>query len=371
MRVTCNRQDLLSAFQMVSGVVPARSTKPILLNVKLVATPEGATLLATDLEVGIRCKVAGLVVHDPGQLVLPMARVSAILRESSDEQLEMETDESRLQIRGQRSRFNLATESALEFPEVPDFEESEYHKVSGGLLRTLIRRTVFSTDVESTRYALNGLLVELEGNRVSLIGTDGRRLAVMRGSATAVGNHSTKDFTPVVPAKAMNLIDRNLQGQEAEEVQLALRPNRIMVRCAGAVVSSRLVEGRFPRYQEVFPGRFESKVVVNVRDFLQSVKQAAIVTNEESRGVDFSFGDGKLTLVAEAAEVGQSQVELPVSYDGKPVTITFNPRYLIDMLRVLNEESTIALELIDDKSAAVFRTDDGYTYVVMPLTRER
>src|SRR5439155_23881747 len=140
--------------------------------------------------------------------------------------------------------------------------------------------------------------------------------------------------------------------QEAEELQLALRPNKLVVRCAGTVIYSRLVEGRFPRYQEVFPGRFESKVVVNVRDFLQSVKQAAIVTNEESRGVDFTYSDGKLTLVAEAAEVGQSQVELPISYDGKPVTITFNPRYLIDMLRVLNEESTITLELIDDKSAA-------------------
>src|SRR5437870_6595579 len=100
MRVTCNREDLLSAFQMVSGVVPARSRKPILLNVTLIARPDGAVLLATDLEVGIRCNVAGLVVHEPGELVLPMARVSAILRESSDAQLDMETDESRLQIRG-------------------------------------------------------------------------------------------------------------------------------------------------------------------------------------------------------------------------------------------------------------------------------
>jgi DNA polymerase III subunit beta len=112
-------------------------------------------------------------------------------------------------------------------------------------------------------------------------------------------------------------------------------------------------------------------VPLNVRDLLQATRQAAIVTSEESRGVDFTFSEGKLTLAAQAAEVGQSQVELPVSYDGKELTITFDPRYLIDMLRVLNEESNITVDLIDHQSAAVFKTDDGYTYIVMPLTRDR
>jgi DNA polymerase-3 subunit beta len=234
----------------------------------------------------------------------------------------------------------------------------------------MIRRTVFATDVESTRYALNGLLVEVEGNRLSLVGTDGRRLAVVRGTGTSVGGHNTADFTPVVPTKAMNLIDRSLQSEE-EEVNLALQPNKVVVRTRRAVISSRLVEGRFPRYQEVFPSRSDVTVSLNVRDLLQATRQAAIVTSEESRGVDFAFGDGKLTLTAHAAEVGQSQVELPISFDAKELTITFDPRYLIDMLRVLNEESNVTLDLIDHQSAAVFKTDDGYSYIVMPLTRDK
>jgi DNA polymerase-3 subunit beta len=355
---------------MVSGVVPARSPKPILLNVKFVAAKDSAVLLATDLEVGIRCTVPGVDVGSHGEVVLPTARMLAILRESSDATLEIETDENQTAVRGQRSRFKLTSESPQDFPEVPSFTDEKYHTVPSTLLRTMIRRTVFATDVESTRYALNGLLVELEGNRISLVGTDGRRLAVMRGTGTAVGGHSTKDFTPVVPSKAMNLIDRTLQTDE-EEVRVALHPNKVVVRTQRAVISSRLVEGRFPRYQEVFPSRSEVTVPLNVRDLLQATRQAAIVTSEESRGVDFTFAAGKLTLASQAAEVGQSQVELPVSYDNKELTITFDPRYLIDMLRVLNEESNITLDLIDHQSAAVFKTDDGYTYIVMPLTRDR
>jgi DNA polymerase-3 subunit beta len=370
MKATCNREDLLSAFQTVSGVVPARSPKPILLNVKLVAGKNGAVLLATDLEVGIRCTVEGVDVRSAGEVILPTQRMLSILRESTDAVLELESDETQTAVKGQRSRFKLTAESPQDFPEVPDFTEDKYHTVAGTLLRTMIRRTVFATDVESTRYALNGLLIELEGNRISLIGTDGRRLAVTRGTGTAVGGHNTKDFAPVVPSKAMNLLDRTLQPDD-EEVQMSLHPNKVVVRTKRAVISSRLVEGRFPRYQEVFPSRSEVTVPLNVRDLLQATRQAAIVTSEESRGVDFTFADGKLTLSGRSAEVGQSQVEMPVSYDAKEVTITFDPRYLTDMLRVLNEESNITLDLIDHQSAAVFKTDDGYTYIVMPLTRDR
>jgi DNA polymerase-3 subunit beta len=355
---------------MVSGVVPARSPKPILLSVKLVAGKDGAVLLATDLEVGIRCKVSGVDVRSAGEVVLPTARIVAILRESTDAVLEIETEENQTGIRGQRSRFKLAAESPADFPDVPDFVDEKYHEIPGTLLRTMIRRTVFATDVESTRYALNGLLVEIEGNRISLVGTDGRRLAVMRGMGKPVGGHNTKDFTPVVPSKAMNLLDRTLQTEE-EEVRMALSPNKVLVRTQRAVISSRLVEGRFPRYQEVFPSRSDVTVPLNVKDLLQATRQAAIVTSEESRGVDFAFSQGKLTLAAHAAEVGQSHVELPISYDAKEITITFDPRYLVDMLRVLNEESTVTLDLIDHQSAAVFKTEDGYTYIVMPLTRDR
>ena len=145
----------------------------------------------------------------------------------------------------------------------------------------------------------------------------------------------------------------------------------ILVRTESAVIYSRLVEGRFPRYQDVFPANIEVRIPLEVGQLRMAVEQASIVTSDESRGVDFQFSSGVLKLSSRAADVGSSHVDLPIAYDGKPVEITFDPRYLVDALRTLDDVIPITAELIDSKNAAVFKTSDHYTYVVMPLTRER
>lgn len=370
MKATCNRQKLLNAFQTAAAIIPARSPKPILQNVKLEVRKDETELLATDLEVGIRCKVFGVESAGPGEAVLPANKIISILRELTDEQITLESDAGTIVFRGERSEFKLPAASPDEFPDVPRFEAEKYHVVPAALLREMIRRTVFATDVESTRYALGGVLFELDEKGIKLIATDGRRLAFMQADAQVHEGHSTQGSTPVVPTKAMSLIERSLQG-ESTEVSLALVDNSILVRSEGSVISSVLLEGRFPRYQDVFPKATDTKIELVASPFLSVVRQAAIVTSDESRGVDFQFGKGLLTLKTSAADVGQSQIELPIAYDGENVEITFDPRYLIEFLRVLDPETTVTAELIDHESAAVFRTGDGYSYVVMPLTRER
>jgi len=145
----------------------------------------------------------------------------------------------------------------------------------------------------------------------------------------------------------------------------------VLMRTESAVIYSRLVEGRFPRYQDVFPTNVEVKIALEAGSLRVAVEQASIVTSEESRGVDFQFSTGVLRLISQSADVGSSHVELPISYEGKAVEITFDPRYLVDALKTLDDTTAITAELIDSKNAAVFKTDDRYTYVVMPLTRER
>jgi len=369
MKALCKREGLLAAFGMVGGVVPARSPKPILQNLKLVADPQsGSTLMATDLEVGIRHRVLGIAVDQAGSVILPTLRMSSILRTSLDDELAVEVDDDHLVVRGLHSEWKLPNESPELFPEVPDFGAETYHAVASADLRRLIRRTMFATDVESTRYALGGVLVELTPESMAMVGTDGRRLARMivsaQGDAAAVGQ-------PVIPVKALKLIERNLDDAEAQ-VHIAFQPGvSVLVRTDRAVIYSRLVEGRFPRYQDVFPNNVEVKVPLEAGSLLTVVEQASIVTSEESRGVDFTFSAGMLKLASEAADVGSSHVELPIDYNGKTVEITFDPRYLIDALKTLDPEARLTAELIDHKNAAVFRTDDHYTYVVMPLTRDR
>ncbi len=372
MRALCNREGLLTAFNMVSGVVPARSPKPILQNVKLtVDSDEGSVLMGTDLEVGIRHRVLGVKTEEPGSVILPTSRIGLILRSGRDEELMLETDDEHLVVRGTRSSFTLPLEDPNLYPEVPDFGANSYHVMTAGNLKKLIRRTVFATDLESARYALGGVLVELTPESLAMIGTDGRRLAKMVAAAEAENDPPAATGTPVIPVKALKLIERNLVDDDLL-VHLTIQSGTaVLVRTESAVIYSRLVEGRFPRYQDVFPASVEIKIPLEVGPLRLAVEQASIVTSDESRGVDFSFAAGALTLTSQAADVGSSKVDLPINYEGKTVEITFDPRYLLDALKTLEDGAEINAELIDAKNAAVFRTKDQYTYVVMPLTRDR
>src|SRR3954452_11564296 len=242
MKALCDRDRLLEAFGMVAGVVPARSPKPILQNVKLVADPgTGSTLMATDLEVGIRFRVLGVKVDRAGSVILPTQRVQSILRTSADAELALETDGDHLIIRGLHAEFRLPSEDPDLFPEVPDFAATNYHEVEAAALRALIRRTMFATDVESTRYALGGVLFELGPESITLVGTDGRRLAKMSAEAQAVGDPSPPAGSPVVPVKALRLIERNLDEQDPA-VHLAFQGGTsVLLRTEDAVIYSRLV----------------------------------------------------------------------------------------------------------------------------------
>src|SRR4051812_1605984 len=199
MKALCNREGLLAAFGMVSGVVPVRSPKPILQNIKLVADPdEGSVLMATDLEVGIRHRVLGVKVEQPGSAILPTQRVAQILRTSDDEELYLEGQGDHLIVRGRRSEFTLPSEDPSLYNEPPDFAATSYHVVAAADLRKLIRRTIFATDVESTRYALGGVLVELTADSITMVGTDGRRLARMMAGAEAENGAAPPTGSPVI-----------------------------------------------------------------------------------------------------------------------------------------------------------------------------
>ena len=370
MKIRCHRPSLAHAFQVVSGVVPARTPKDILKNVKLTVHDGSTTLIGTDQEVGIRCEVPGVEVESPGQTLLPTARVVSILRELTDDGVELELTGERVMIRAGRSEFTLAAEDADEFPDVAAFDAQQYHVVPSDVFQTGIRRTVPATDVESTRYALGGVLLELDAEKMTMVATDSRRLAVFTGPCRREGEAEAVESRPVIPSKAMTLIDRSID-EETEEVQVAVRGSDVLVKCGSSTIQSRLVEGRFPRYQDVIPTEWNAEVEVLAGPLYSAVRQAQIVTDEESRGVDFVFASDGLTLSSQAPDVGQSKIEIPISYGGEPLTITFDPRYIADFLRVLEPEAQVKLQLIDSESAAVFRCGDDFLYVVMPLARER
>ena len=209
--------------------------------------------------------------------------------------------------------------------------------------------------------------VRRERDQQALWDQSGRRLAMMEGAAVSQGGHDTKGQTHVVPTKAMQLLERNLADPE-EQVRVCLRPNDALFKTERAMIYSRLVEGRYPPYREVFPKKQTVKVPLVTGPFHAAVRQAAIMTDEESKKVVFSFAKKKLTLKAQGSETGRAKVELPVDYDGKGLDISFDPRFLTEMLRVLEPDAALTLELVDSASPALFRQGDNYSYVVMPLS---
>lgn len=370
MQLTCQRASLTSAFQTVAGVVPSRTTKDILKNVKLVVSGGKVTLIGTDSEIGLRCDVPDVVAETSGEALLPTARVLAVLRELSDDVVKLEVTSDAIWIRCGYSEFRLSAEDPADFPPVATFGDEEYFAINAATLRRLIRRTIFATDTESTRYALGGIQIEFTPERVTLAATDSRRLAVVSGECKVVGSAPLPATPPVVPSKAMTLIERSL-GEGEAEVQIAIHQNDIAVRSGGTTITSQLVQGRFPDWRRVVPTTFSAKIDMVAAQFYGAIRQAMIVTSEESRGVDFIFTKGTLKLASQAADIGQSKVELPISYDGEEVKITFDPRYVADFLKSLDSGSPFRFQLISHEDPAVLTTDDDYTYVIMPLSRDR
>ena len=371
MKVVVERESFLVAFQMAAAVAPNRSPRAILENVKLEVTEAGSILVATDMEVGIRAVVTGIEVATPGVVVLPVGEFGNLLRESSDEKLAITVNDKETVVEGEHSKFQLANADPEEFPDVAEFAASSYLEVSAGVLKELIRRTLFATDTESSRYALGGVMLELKGDTLIAVGTDGRRLAKMEGKVTQVGDDGFSGAMVIVPSRSMSLVEKACSDPEAT-VQIAASENSVLFRSPVATIFSRLVEGRFPKWQDVFPKRKEAiQIDIATGPMYSALRQAAIVARDESRGVGFTFDNGTVVLSGMTAEVGESRIELPVAYDGEPLTISLDHRFVEDFLRVLGGDTTFSLEVENSEAAALFSTSDGFSYVVMPLARDQ
>lgn len=372
MKIICDREPLAAAFQLAAGVAPSRSPKEILQNVKITVSGGVAVLTATDMEVGIRIEISeGLDIEQEGTALLPVARTGAILRETSDERLAIETDEAGIKIAGSRSKFRLPSANPDEFPRVIGFEENAFHRIPTGLFREMLKRTAFATDSESSRYALGGVLLEMENEDITAVGTDGRRLACMKGTGEAIGGHHTTGTNTIVPTRAIQLIERALSDKD-ETVDVAARTNDILVRTPRATIYSRLVEGRYPNWRQVLPKReTSSRIDMVVGPMFSALRQAAIVADQETRGIDLTFADGTLRLVGSTAEVGDSQVEIPIAYDGEEVTLTLDHRFIADFCKVLDAETNFVFDMESGQAPALLTTEDGYGYVIMPMARDR
>lgn len=368
MKLTIARRPLWTAIGRVVGIIPNNTPKPILKNLLLTAGDNELTVEATDLEVGVRVLLTGARVSESGRVLISATKLNEILTKASDTEVDIETDDDKVVISGERFKFKLPSDDPDGFPSIPAFEADDYLVLDGPKFKEAIKRTIYSTDVESTRYALGGVCLDLNSDPC-FVGTDGRRLARQFAVTSVEGSEVSTRTALVIPCKALKLIDKNLSDVP---VHFSTDGKSALLRMGDSTIYTRLVEGRFPRYIDVFPaGESVAVVTLPVADLLRGVEQASILTTDDSRGVDFELSTNKLTLSTNVTDSGAANIVVVCDYDGPTVPITFDPRYLADALKSLPGDGSVTLRLIDHKSAAILQTGDGFDYVVMPLTRDR
>jgi DNA polymerase-3 subunit beta len=365
MKVNCNRGALLDALNLTSTVAATRTPKPVLQCLKLVAQDNALTIAATDLEVAVRYRDEQVQIDQEGEALLPAEKLRDIVRESIDDALSIEVTGETASIRGQDSHFKIFTQKTAEFPPIPDFEGHADVEIPGGALKQLIGQTLFAAAKESTRYAFNGVLIVVKAKKISLVSTDGRRLAMARGELGGGDSLDKDGKKAIVPSKALGLIEKLIDDPQ-EMVGIQIKENQIIFHTASATLTSNLVEGQFPPYEDVIPKDADKKMSAATADLLSAVKRAALLTTEESKGVRMAFNKKGLVLTSRSPESGEATVNFPCKFEGGDVEIGFNPQFLADALRVVDTDE-ISLEITAPNRPGLLKGGPNFLYVIMPV----
>jgi len=369
MKAICDRKKLLRAFRLASLATARRSPKPILENIKLEVDAKSATVVATNLETSIRLDVPGFEVELPGSVVLPADRFGAILAKGTSERLALDCNGSKLAVAGEASKYSLPVESPDLFPASGRFAEEQFCTLPAGTFCEAVRRTVFATDEGATRYAVSGVLFEQGEDRLHVVATNGRCIAVQAVPVESAG--STEKRFGVVLAETLKIAARVLADCEGD-IRLAFADNSAWIAAGAVEICGRLVEGRFPRWREHIPdGAGATKITLPVGRLLAAIEQAAITTSEQHMGVHLAFGSSKLMLHNEGAERGESRVEMPVDYDGPELAVTLNPFYLADFLRVLDSSTEVTAQVVSAETVVALTTNDNYTFAIAPMCKDK
>ena len=371
MKAACDRATLTRGVQVAAGVVAQRSPKPALGCIKVEARPDRMTLLATDLEVGIRVELDKMEVQQPGDALIPADRLHGILRELDADTVAVTSTEQETEIVAPGVRFKVLGDNPADFPKVPEFPSSGAFSIAADDLVGLVKRTIFSTAKENTRYALNGVLWEVEGTSVTLVATDGRRLSLAKGKCK---DGPSAKRSAIVPSKPMQLIERCLTDvTEAQgTVRVVLGEKDILMESPPVdggrrIIYSRLVDGHFPKYDDVIPHDFDKKATLGTQAFLAAVRKAALLTNEESRGVTLKFSGQELVVTSRTPEMGEAEVRMPVEYSGEDLEVGFNPQYLMDALKVMDADQ-FTFSFKGPSKPGLMTEGRLFSHVVMPVS---
>ena len=366
MNLTIAKDQILVGLQAVQNVVGSRTTLPILSNVLVRAEGDHVEFTATDLDVSVSCKVEAKVLK-PGATTIPVKKLFGIVRELGGTEIEIEVDEKNIcTIRCGSSFFKIHGLGADEFPPLPKFKDDKKVVLSQETVKDMLKKTSFAVSTDESRYVLNGIFISLKDHKMTMVATDGRRLALV-DEEVDISEKSAGEF--IVPAKAVTELNRLLQDKGDVEIKFGENQASFALKdekSAAVLVITKLIEGNYPNYKQVIPGEAKERVPLNREEFVQALRRAEIMTSEKANSVKLAFGRNSLAITANSPEVGEARETMAVNYKGKEMAIAFNPRYLIDALNALTEDE-VFFELIDELSPGVLKINGPFLYVVMPM----
>jgi len=372
MKIRIARDELLTGLQRVQGVVEKRNTMPALSNILLETKQDGVELVATDLEIGIRGHYKAEVL-EPGSVSVSARKLFEILREMPDSEIAITTqDNNWVQIHAGKIQFKIVGLPGTDFPALPTVEREGRVSISGSGLASLIRKTMFAVGDNDARYILNGLLITLVSNdkkvMMRLVGTDGHRLAVAESElAQDAVSEMPKEIRAIIPRKAAQEMRRLLE-EEAGEPLLGFTKNLVTFQRSGVFLTSRVMEGTYPNYQQVIPKDNTKKVTVDRAALEGALRRVAVLSRDKTNAVRITLDAEMLTLYSSNPDLGEATEELPVQYRGESLTTGFNARYFLDALAAMDSE-IVHLEMKSALSPCVLKPegDPGFLCVVMPM----
>ena len=373
MELVVRKTDLLRELQLFQGIVERKNTIPILANVLIEANGDKVRLLATDLEVGLRSQCAASV-GKSGSLTLPAKKLYEIIKALPETDVRIEEDKNGVKVAADRFDSRMQTLPREDFPTLPEGTGTYSATLPREVLKQMVAKTQFAITGEDTRYFLNGALFIQRPESMSLVSTDGHRLALItvpreKTRIKGKGDDASAEERVILPRKTLLELGR-LLGEGEGDIQYERGENHLFFEIGGRLLISRMIDGQFPAFERVIPKSNDKRVEFDRDRLTSAVKRVALLSNERSRAVKVLIDKGKVEIASSSPEFGEAKEILIVDYDGTPVTICFNAQYVLDFLSVVETDS-VGLEFKDEMSQAVMTPVGAegyeYTYVIMPM----
>ncbi len=360
MKIKTSKENLLAGIQIVQNIVSSKTTLPILFNILLETKKDKLQLNSTDLDIGISCEIPVEIIEE-GAITIPAKRFGDIVRElPMDDVVISVKKNNQVDIEGRQCRFKLSGLPKDEFPKFPEFKDKEAIQIEQAVLRDMLRLTSFAVSHEESRYVLNGVLMELSDEIIRIVATDGRRLAkIEKKLSTPVKT----DIAVIIPIKAIQEISRNLKDEGV--LSFVVGANQLLFDIDGVLIATRMIEGEYPNYQQVIPKSVKNRIKMNTQEFLSSIRRANLLATPDFQAIKMEVFSDKMVISKSTPDVGESREVIPIQYAGEEMIVGFNPQFLIDFLKNIDEDH-VDIELEGADKPAVMRLED-YLYLALPM----